>query len=111
LAIKSQYVILILVAGSILVVFLGEPTTSAAHLSAYDGSPAFGVLFGIFFPAVTGFTAGVNMSGDLRDPKSSIPKGTMLAIASGFAIYTGLVVYLSFTVDPAMLRDDPQVLE
>jgi hypothetical protein len=31
-------------------------------------------LFGIFFPAVTGFTAGVNMSGDLRDPKASIRK-------------------------------------
>lgn len=111
LAIKSQYVILILVAGSLVVVFLGEPTAGAPHLSAYEESPSFGVLFGIFFPAVTGFTAGVNMSGDLRDPKNAIPKGTMLAIASGFAIYTGLVIYLAFTVDPAALRDDPQVLE
>lgn len=111
LAIKSQYLILVLVAFSIVVVFLGKSTSTTVHLTAHEGSPSFGVLFGIFFPAVTGFMAGVNMSGDLRDPKGAIPKGTMLAIATGFAIYAGLVIYLAFTTDPALLRDDPEVLQ
>jgi amino acid transporter len=43
--------------------------------------------FGIYFPAVTGILAGVNMSGDLRDPRKSIPVGTLAAQILSFAIY------------------------
>jgi amino acid transporter len=110
-AIRAQYVILVLVAGSLAVVFLGHPTAAAPHFAASAECPSFGVLFGIFFPAVTGFMAGVNMSGDLRDPKGAIPKGTMLAIATGFVVYAGLVVFLALTTDPKALRDDSEVLQ
>ncbi len=111
LAIKTQYVILVFIAGSLASIFLGSSTAETPQLATATESPSFAVLFGIFFPAVTGFTAGVNMSGDLRDPKGSIPKGTMLAIAAGFAVYAGMVVYLTLRVDAAQLRADPQVLE
>ena len=39
-------------------------------------APSFWLLFAIFFPAVTGFTQGVSMSGDLKDPVRSLPLGT-----------------------------------
>ncbi|KAE8573766.1 hypothetical protein A483_HHAL011684 [Halyomorpha halys] len=37
-------------------------------------------VFSIFFPAASGFLAGANISGDLKDPQKAIPKGTILAI-------------------------------
>ena len=54
----------------------------------------------MFFPAVTGITAGANMSGDLKDPAQAIPQGTFLAIIVTYITYMcyGLMigsVYLS----------------
>ena len=50
------------------------------------------------------------MSGDLKDPKSAIPKGAITAIVVGLLAYIGLTVYFAFTVNHDMLAHDPQVL-
>lgn len=47
----------------------------------------FWVLFAIFFPAVTGFTQGVSMSGDLKDPGHSLPLGTFMAVGISIGVY------------------------
>jgi len=57
-------------------------------ISSYSSNKiSFWVVFAIYFPAVTGILAGVNMSGDLKDPARSLVRGTMAAIAVGFFIY------------------------
>jgi amino acid transporter len=56
-------------------------------------------MFGVFFPAFTGISAGSSISGDLSDPQVAIPKGTFLAIftSSGVYVTMGLLLCASFT--------------
>ena len=111
-ALKAQFFILAAIGISILAVFIGssdfEPTKVAMFTSA--SSAPLAVVFAIFFPAVTGFTAGIAMSGDLKDPKRSIPTGTLMAIGCGLIIYLLLAVFLAYTVDGETLRSDYNIL-
>ena len=113
LAIKAQYFIMAAIALSLLSIFLGKPVAppSAPLLAPPEGGEPLILLFGIFFPAVTGFTAGVQMSGDLKDPKSSIPIGTMASILVGFVVYIGLAVFLAYRVDAAALSGNTGILQ
>jgi len=108
LAIKTQYFIMAAIGLSLVSVFLGnhEYTPSAPLITSTTANaiPLI-VLFGIFFPAVTGFEAGVSMSGDLKDSKKSIPLGSISAIAVGFVVYIGLTFFLSYTVNREVLLD------
>ncbi|XP_069758934.1 solute carrier family 12 member 1 isoform X2 [Narcine bancroftii] len=62
-----------------------------------DGEDFFSV-FAIFFPAATGILAGANISGDLKDPQSAIPRGTMLAIFITTLIYIAVAICVGATV-------------
>jgi amino acid transporter len=112
LTIKTQYIILVAIIASLFSIFLGSGAAApeVPTIAAPEGAANFAVFFGIFFPAVTGFTAGVNMSGDLKDPKRALPRGTMLAISVGFLVYVGLAVFLAYKIDPALLREDSNIL-
>jgi len=68
------------------------------------------VVFAIFFPAVTGFTAGIAMSGDLKNPKKAIPVGTLSAIGVGLMVYLGLAVFIAYNIDSEVLKTDYNIL-
>ncbi|MGB1041627.1 MAG: amino acid permease, partial [Flavobacteriales bacterium] len=100
IAIKSQFFILAAIVLSIVSILLGTDEGKTFDVSrASEVESNFAILFGIFFPAVTGFTAGVAMSGDLKDPKKSIPWGTMLAVAVGLIVYVGLAIFIYYSFE------------
>ncbi|MCP4291487.1 MAG: amino acid permease [bacterium] len=111
LALKMQIPIMIAVGVSLLALVLGvfsgglhQPELSATYRTAPGG---FWYVFAIFFPAVTGFTAGIGMSGDLKNPQKSIPRGTLLAVVTGVVVYTIVPFLLSYTnrMSPQELAD------
>lgn len=112
LALRTQYFIMAAIILSLISIFFGRHQFAPAEtvLSGASSALPLMVLFGIFFPAVTGFEAGVSMSGDLKDPKSAIPRGTISAIVIGLLVYIGLTFFFSFTVDQKVLANDPNVL-
>lgn len=111
-AIKTQFFILAAIVISLVSVFFGMSTSIPEHITTFatEGSVPLELVFAIFFPAVTGFTAGIAMSGDLRNPKKDIPIGTISAIAVGFIVYVGLAIFLAMRVDPETLKSDYNIL-
>lgn len=97
-AFKVQNVILIVLAASIVSFFSGGWSTMTAPLltSAYTEGNSFWTVFAVFFPAVTGIAVGASMSGDLKNPAESIPKGTLYSIAVSTVIYVLTVIWLGF---------------
>ncbi len=108
-ALKIQYVILGLIVLSLVSIFTGSSDNVTIGTDQLE-NPSFAVLFGIFFPAVTGFTAGVAMSGDLKNPRVSIPWGTLLSIVIGFIVYITLAIFIFYNIDSSVLKSNNNAL-
>jgi len=114
LAIRSQFVVMVMIALSLISFFfgLGVPDIGGRPESItwlHSGGASFGAVFAVFFPAVTGIMAGVGMSGDLRDPRRDLPRGTMAAIFVGLLVYLLIPIGLAVMAQPHVLTDDPDV--
>ena len=118
-AVRAQYFIMAVLGISIVVILVGAvagpdagPTAAQfnANLEAAEGQRidilTLATGFAVFFPAVTGFLAGSNMSGDLADPQKSIPRGTLAAIGVGLAIYLVEILLFSAVWDRSLLTEE-----
>lgn len=109
-ATRLQFMIMAVLAAALASFFIGGFSRWNSVLfdrSMQGGSPEIGfwMLFAILFPAVTGFTQGVSMSGDLRDPARSLPTGTFLAIGVSTVIYVGAMLVLAGSLPSEQLQD------
>lgn len=110
LAMRVQFLIMAAIGLSLVSFFAGGTPAEGALLVPEGGVPAakgFWVVLAVFFPAVTGILSGLGMSGDLRDPGKSIPRGTLGAVLTGYAVYmavpVGLWIFLGNS--PGLLTD------
>ncbi|MGM5481688.1 MAG: amino acid permease [Nanobdellota archaeon] len=104
-----QTIILGVVGLSLLSIFLAPHSSDLSTVIA--NQIPFWVAFAMFFPAVTGLDAGVGMSGDLKDPRKSLMKGTFLAIGFTFLVYIFLALKLSVLADPSQLVANKHIIE
>lgn len=100
-AIKTQYIIMAVLFASI-IIYLGGAgqrfsletfKINLTPLSPDQGGTPFWTLFAIYFPSVTGFIAGINMSGDLEDPGKNMLRGTIYSLLVASSVY-GLQILL-----------------
>ncbi len=109
-AIKTQYIVMAAIALSLLSLLLGSSVEEAAVVTNSLPRAGFWTVFAVFFPAVTGIMAGVNLSGDLEKPSVSIPWGTLAAIGTGYIIYMGIPLVLASRATPEQLIQDPLIM-
>jgi amino acid transporter len=116
LATRFQFVVMVLLIAALFSFFVGalpvvDSSVLSENLRTPSTSPGFWVLFAVFFPAVTGFTQGVSMSGDLADPAKSLPSGTFAAVALSTIVYAGTILVLAATLSGSELAGDPLAMK
>ena len=115
LGVKVLYVVAATLLGSLIMFFLGSPLEgfdpgSVSFTDQIDQPDSFIVVFAIVFPAFTGMTAGVGLSGDLRNPRKSLPRGTLLATIVGMVVYMAIVYKLHISASPDTMAEDQLVM-
>ncbi|XP_053615445.1 solute carrier family 12 member 8 [Plodia interpunctella] len=110
--IKLQFVLLLVILLAALDFFVGSFTMdtdakfqgwlsgviSNNTWSNYQDDYTWFKCFGVFFPTITGILAGINMSGDLKNPSINIPNGSLAAISTGTFLYLMFIITLAATV-------------
>ena len=111
LAIRVQYIIMTIIGISLLSFFItpAKPLTQFALYGNFEDA-GFWRVFAVFFPAVTGIMAGANLSGDLKDPRRSIPLGTISAIVVTMIIYVAIAYVAARIATPAELRANQLIM-
>jgi amino acid transporter len=115
IGIRFLWVIAAVLALSLVLFFAGAPLagTEEADLAIFGGIQGhdhFMLVFAIVFPAFTGMAAGVGLSGDLRNPRRSIPIGVMWATLAGLLVYVAVAFKLAFSASAQDLASDQMIM-
>jgi amino acid transporter len=110
-ATRFQYVVMSILVVAIASFIIGGLLKWDSALLSQNWAPSgfninFWGLFAIFFPAVTGFTQGVSMSGDLKNPGKNLPTGTFAAVGLSIVVYLLCAVLFSATLPGETMISD-----
>lgn len=119
LGVKALYVVVVLLFLALAMFFMGSGpgnpnlspvATIPQTLQLANGETltrfTFFEVFTFIFPAFTGIAAGLGLSGDLKDPRRSIPQGTIWATAVGIVIYIAVAIKLWWSAPLEALATD-----
>ena len=110
---KALYVVVSILFLSLFMFFIGKPIDEGIKpdLTKHINDPdPFFYVFTIIFPAFTGIIAGLGLSGDLREPKKSIPLGTLGATFFGLVVYIFAALKLVYSATPEQLAGDQLIM-
>ncbi len=115
LGVNALWVVAAVLGASLLLFFAGRPLEGAEAgslhlLNKVQDADGFFLVFAIVFPAFTGMTAGVGLSGDLKNPRRSIPLGTLAATSIGMLMYVAVVLKLAASASPEALAGDQLIM-
>ncbi len=115
IGVKALWGIVAVLGLSLALFFAGGPIAQAAPgrsviLHGIQGGDSFMLVFAIVFPAFTGMTAGVGLSGDLKNPRRSIPLGVLSATLVGLVMYAAVVIKLALSAPGDLLATDPLIM-
>ncbi|MDD4776647.1 MAG: amino acid permease [Fermentimonas sp.] len=112
---KALYLVVGLLILSVILFFLGKPvegdvaTYFESNAKLMNTGQLF-IVFSIIFPAFTGMTAGVGLSGDLKNPGKSIPIGTIAATLTSFIIYFFIAYKLAVSASSLQLSENQLIM-
>ncbi len=115
-ATRFQFVVMGILIIALLSFFLGglfqwDNQIFQKNWETIGSGQGFWVLFAIFFPAVTGFTQGVSMSGELEDPGKSLPLGTFMAVGISILVYFSAALLFAGTLPQDILLSDYHAMD
>ena len=113
IGIKALYVVASIIFISLIMFFFGGRQISweeVDFISKINNSDEFFYVFTIIFPAFTGISAGLGLSGDLKEPRVSIPRGTIYATILGALIYILVAFKLTISTDLNNLANNQLVM-
>jgi len=110
LGVAALWIVVSVLAVSLVLFFLGRPVEGATASNAILKTELLAadpliVVFAIVFPAFTGMTAGVGLSGDLANPRRSIPLGILSATLVGMGAYVLIAWKLASSAPTELLAD------
>ena len=108
LGVKMLYIVVATLTASMIAFFAGSPIPEGQEVidtTIATDQYSFFAVFAIIFPAFTGMTAGVGLSGDLKNPSKSIPLGTLAGTLAGMVIYVFIALKLHYSASPEALRN------
>lgn len=110
LALRMQIPIMVLI-GISLAALVSGTDFGGSQVEAFgtEESAGFWEVFAVFFPAVTGILAGLGLSGDLKTPERSIPRGVMVSVLVGLVVYLAVPVILANAATTEELANNPMI--
>ncbi len=113
--VKLLYIVVAVLFIALAMFFMGStgyipPEGKNVLLNTVENPDPFFIVFAIIFPAFTGMTAGVGLSGDLREPGKSIPLGTIGGTIAGMIMYVFIAYKLAVSASPEQLVEDQLIM-